>query len=68
MNIETVRRVQAYDAAVQAEAVNRYIVGRADECVYGTNDAQINFVREHFGTKPTKSLFERLKLFRSQPN
>ncbi|RVL76314.1 DUF4238 domain-containing protein [Sinorhizobium meliloti] len=63
---ETVKRVQAYDAAVQAEAVNRYVVGRAQECVYGTNGNQLDFVREHMGTKPEKTLFERLVEFRKR--
>lgn len=61
---ETVKRVHAYDAAVQAENVNKYIVGRAQECVYGTGDAQLEFVRTHMGTKPERTLFERLVAFR----
>ncbi|MGO7394950.1 DUF4238 domain-containing protein [Rhizobium ruizarguesonis] len=60
---ETVRRVQAYDPAVQSLAVNRFIVERAQECVYGTDDAQLEFVREYMGTKPAKTLFERLVEF-----
>lgn len=65
-DIETVLRVRAYDAALQAEAVNKFIVGRAQECVYGTNDVQLEFVRKHFGTRPKKSLFERLSEFRKR--
>lgn len=63
---ETLKRVQAYDAAVQAEAVNRFIVGRAQGCVYKTNGDQLEFVREHMDTKPEKTLFERLVEFRKR--
>ncbi|MBZ5763574.1 DUF4238 domain-containing protein [Rhizobium sp. VS19-DR104.2] len=65
-NAETVGRVQAYDPAAQAAAVNRFIVERAQECVYGTDDAQLEFVREYMGTKPIKTLFERLVAFRER--
>jgi Protein of unknown function (DUF4238) len=64
--VDTEQRVQAYDAAVQAEAVNRFIVGRAQESVYGTSDAQLEFVRSHMGTEPEKTLFERLAAFRKR--
>lgn len=64
--VDTVQRVQAYDAAVQAEAVNRFIVGRAQGCVYGTSDEQLEFVRTYMGTKQEKTLFERLAAFRKQ--
>jgi hypothetical protein len=63
---ETVTRVQAYDPALQAEAVNRYVVGRAQECVYGRSEHQLDFVRDHMGTKPEKRLFERLVEFRKR--
>ncbi|MEH7908865.1 DUF4238 domain-containing protein [Rhizobium laguerreae] len=61
---ETEYRVSQYDIATQVAAVNRFIVGQAQEQVYGTDDAQLEFVREHMSKRPRPSLFERLVRFR----
>lgn len=61
---ETEYRVNQYDIATQVACVNRLIVGQAQEQVYGTDDAQLEFVREHMNKLPRQSLFQRLMTFR----
>lgn len=66
---ETEYRVKQYNIATQVTAVNRFIVGQAQEQVYGTDDAQLDFVREHMSQRSRPSLFERLARFRElNPN
>jgi hypothetical protein len=55
-----------YDPVEHAKGVNKYVVARAQQWVYATDTAQLEFVRERMGTKPEKSLFERLAEFRRQ--
>lgn len=61
---ETEYLVSQYDIATQVAHVNQSIVGQAQEYVYGTDDAQLVFVREHMSKRPRASLFERLVKFR----
>ncbi len=66
---ETEYRVNQTNIGTQVHGVNRFIVGQAEEQVYGTSDAQLEFVREHMSKRPQPSLFERLARFRQlNPN
>lgn len=59
-DIETQRMVEERDPAEQVEAVNRYVAGRAVRFVYSRDDSVLNYVRQHMGTKPRKTLIEQL--------
>ena len=59
-DVKTQRMVEDRDPAEQVEAINRFVAGRAVKFVYARNDSALSYVRQHMGTKPRKSLIERL--------
>lgn len=59
-DLETQRMVEERDPAEQVEAVNRFVAGRAVRFVYACNDAVLDYVRVHMGTKPRSTLLEQL--------
>jgi hypothetical protein len=63
-NIETQRRIEAYDPELWVANVNRAIAGAAQKFVFARDDGMRDFVAEHFGTRPRETLFERLVRFR----
>jgi len=67
-NVETQRRIEARSPNEHVWAVNWLIAGRANDYVYARDDSLVDFVREYFGTRRRKSLFERLIEFRRKKN
>jgi hypothetical protein len=59
-DLETQRMIEERNPAEQVEAVNRFVAGRAVRFVYARNDAALEYVREHMGTKPRSTLLEQL--------
>ncbi len=59
-DVETQRMVEEREPAEQVEAINRFIAGRAVKFVYARDDSVLNYVRQHMGTKPRKTLIEQL--------
>ena len=59
-DLETQRMVEERNPAEQVEAVNRFVAGRAIRFVYAHNDAALDYVRKHMGTKPRSTLLEQL--------
>ena len=65
-DVETQRIVEKRDATEQVEAVNRFVAGRAVKFVYARDDRPLNYVRQHMGTKPRRTLIERLVVHRRE--
>ena len=59
-DLETQRMIEERNPAEQVEAVNRFVAGRAVRFVYARDDAALEYVREHMGTKPRSTLLEQL--------
>ncbi len=63
-DLETQRIVEGRNPVEQVEAVNRFVAGRAVRFVYAHNHAALEYVREHMGTKPRRTLLEQLAMRR----
>ena len=59
-DVETQRMVEERDPAEQVEAINRFVAGRAIKYVYARDDSALQYVRQHMGTRPRKTLMEQL--------
>jgi Protein of unknown function (DUF4238) len=59
-DVETQRMVEKRDPTEQVEAINQFVAGRAVKFVYARDDSALNYVRQHMGTKPRKTLIEQL--------
>jgi len=59
-DLETQRMIEERDPAEQVEAVNRFVAGRAVTFVYARDGSQIDYVRQHMGTKPRATLIQQL--------
>jgi Protein of unknown function (DUF4238) len=57
---ETQWMVEQRDPAEQVEVVNRFVAGQAVKFVYARDDSLLDYVRQHIGTKPKKTLIEQL--------
>jgi hypothetical protein len=63
-NVETQERIMRRDPNELMTSINMLVAGRAEKWVYATNDAPLDFVRTHMGTRQQPSIFGRLKDFR----
>jgi hypothetical protein len=66
-NLETQRRIEANDPG-WVTSMNRIVVGAAKQFVFGADDSQKGFVRQHLGQKPRKTVFEMLIEYRKRKN
>ena len=57
---ETRRIVEERDPAQQVEGINASVAGRAVKYVYASDDTQLEFVQQHMGKMPRKTLIEKL--------
>jgi hypothetical protein len=63
---ETFERVEAYNAIEQLQNLNKLTIRRATELVFARDERHLHEVREMMGTRPGKTLLERLVKYREQ--
>ncbi|URK86333.1 DUF4238 domain-containing protein (plasmid) [Rhizobium sp. RCAM05350] len=59
-NVETQRRIETQPAEEWAININKCVAGAAKKFVFATDDRQMEFVDQHFGSRPRTTLFQYL--------
>ncbi|NKM94274.1 DUF4238 domain-containing protein [Rhizobium leguminosarum] len=59
-NVETQRRIERQPAEEWVTNINKCVAGAAKKFVFATDDRQVEFVDQHFGSRPRTTLFQYL--------